>query len=72
MARRNLNVRFSPIATQIKKVAKKLKSIRARVSDKDQRAIDLELRDLRRCQKMLNALCFLRMNRTYAQRARKV
>ncbi len=72
MVRRKLNVRFSPIATQIKKVAKKLKSIRARVSDSDQRAIDLELRDLKRCQKMLSALCFFRMNRYYTRRAGKV
>ncbi len=72
MAKRKVNVRFSPIATQIKKVEKKLKSIRARVSDTDQRAIDLELRDLKRCQKMLNAFCFFKMNRAYTLRPRKV
>lgn len=71
MAKRKLKVRFSPIAAQIKKVAKKLKSIRARVSAADQKTIDLELRDLKECNKTLSARC-LRMNRYYKARARKV
>jgi predicted deacetylase len=71
MARRKLTVRFSPIATQIKKVAKKLKSIRARVSAADQKTIDLELRDLKQCNKTLSSGCF-RMNHYYRARARKV
>jgi hypothetical protein len=71
MAKRKLEVRFSPIATQIKKVAKKLKSIRARVSPADQKTIDLELRDLKQCNKTLSSRC-LRMNRYYTARARKV
>jgi cell division septal protein FtsQ len=71
MAKRKLTVRFSPIAAQIKKVAKKLKSIRARVSAADQITIDLELRDLTRCNKTLSLRC-RRMNRYYTARARKV
>jgi cell division septal protein FtsQ len=71
MAKRKLRVRFSPIAAQIKKVAKKLKSIRARVSAADQKTIDLELRDLKQCKKNLSSRC-LRMNRYYTARARKV
>ena len=71
MAKRKLNVRFSPIGTQIEKTVKRLKSIRARVSAIDQRTIDLELRDLKRCHKMLSSRC-LKMNRAYTLRARKV
>ena len=71
MAKRKLTVRFSPIATQIKKVAKKLKSIRARVSAADQKTIDLQLRDLIQCNKKLSSGC-LRMNHYYKTRARRV
>jgi cell division septal protein FtsQ len=66
-----LKVRFSPIAAQIRKVVKKLKSIRARVSAADQKTIDLELRDLKECNKTLSSRCF-RMSRYYKTRARKV
>ena len=69
MTKRKLKVSFSPIATQIEKTAKKLKSIRARVSAPDQKTIDLELRDLKRCYSMLSSLCY-RMNRAYTIRAR--
>jgi hypothetical protein len=57
MAGRKLTVSFSPVVKQIDKAAKTLKSMRPRVSALDQKKIDLELKDLKNCRKVLSRRC---------------
>jgi hypothetical protein len=57
MAKPKLEVSLSPIATQIDKAAKKLKSLRSSVSSADQKKIDLEIKELLKVRKGLAAFC---------------
>jgi hypothetical protein len=58
MAKRKVEkVLLSPIATQIDKAHKKLKSLRPRVSKEDQTKIDLEIAELLTFRKDLAAFC---------------
>jgi len=57
MAGRKLTVSLSPITKQIDKAAKTLHSMRSRVSVADRKTIDLELKDLKNCKKVLSARC---------------
>jgi hypothetical protein len=47
----------SAVGTHIDKTTKKLKSVRSRVSAKDQKKIDLEIKALASCKKTLSAFC---------------
>jgi len=57
MAKPKLKISLSPIAAQIDKAQKKLESLRPRVSAADQKDIDLEIKDLRKCRKGITAFC---------------
>ena len=58
MAKRKVEkVLLSPIATQIDKVRKRLKSLRPRVSKADQEKIDLEIKELLKFRKDLVGYC---------------
>jgi hypothetical protein len=58
MAKRKIQkVLLSPIATQIDKVHKKLKTLRPRVSEADQEKIDLEIKELLTFRKDLAGFC---------------
>jgi hypothetical protein len=58
MAKRKVEkVLLSPIAAQIDKVHKRLKSLRPRVSKADQAKIDLEIEELRTFRKELAGFC---------------
>ncbi len=47
----------SGVGAHIDKTAKKLKSVRSRVSPKDQKKIDLEIKALASCKKALAVFC---------------
>jgi hypothetical protein len=57
MAKPRLEISLSPIAAQIDKAQKKLKSLRPRVSAADQKDIDLEIKELLKCRKEIVAFC---------------
>ena len=48
MAKRKLEVTLTPIATQIDKARAKMESLRPKVSAADKKAIDLEIKKLKK------------------------
>ncbi len=46
MATKKLSVKLSPIAKEIDKATKKLKAIRKKLSPKERKKLDLEVKDL--------------------------
>jgi hypothetical protein len=57
MGTRRLAVELSSIAREIDKATGKLKSIRSRVDVKARKKIDLDLKGLKECRKMLAKSC---------------
>ena len=57
MAKLKLAVSLSPIAAQIDKAEKKLKSFRPSVSAASQKAIDLDIKKLKKVRAQVASLC---------------
>jgi hypothetical protein len=57
MAKRKLEITLTPIARQIDKARAKMESLRPKVSAADKRAIDREIKKLKKCRKELAEFC---------------
>lgn len=66
MAKKKLEISLSPIAAQIDKAEKQLKSLRSQVSASDQRKIDLEIKDLKKIRTVVVKACGGRMTHVFS------
>ena len=66
MAKKKLEISLSPIAAQIDKAGKKLKSLRSQVSTSDQKKIDLEIKDLKKIRAVVVKACGGRMTHAFS------
>jgi hypothetical protein len=65
MARKKLEISLSPIAVQIDKAAKKLRSLKSKVSTADRRKIESEIKDLTKIRAVVVKVCGGRMTRAF-------
>jgi hypothetical protein len=66
VAKKKLEISLSPIAAQIDKAKKKLKSLRSQVSTSDQKKIDLEIKDLKKIRGVVVKACGGRMTHAFS------
>jgi hypothetical protein len=57
MAVKELSVKLSPIAKEIDKATKKLKAIRKKLSPKERKKLDLEIKDLCKARVLIAESC---------------